>query len=760
MAAIGGEGDRTNIDLKSVAVAIAPEKGRAPVIKTDANKDIPDLNERMIKLGGKSVFEADLAQNENDLMVNFDEMRRVLDAEQKKVDGENDANKKADLQKRFDRLSRRFNVYDKLLNNEGFDAMNTEEKREMVKVVGGLPGFCESAVLATGGRITAEQMQNILSGRGGTALTSNEAKIVGEMITRMVDDPKFHNRLSKNLSALTLDTEDSVKSQELADLRDTVKDEAAKKVTQAGYKTIIDAFESKTEAEKNRINKVGADTARLLNSVEEVYKPSTFTLPEITLKEGELVGVLAQAVAAQTAAAGGGGGSQTEQARVAQVQTELAAIRALKNIFTPTTATADYLDFDKITDTRTKKTGIDGELKAMEKSKGTIAKLEGERSKYADKYKRKMELALSEEMKRYWNEVILIKASTAAEAQAQKKAEGEKEAADHKENQKKLAKEVLDKYLQLSFLKYENGKAVGWDDKAIKQFVKTDMLSRSPEQLTKDLLTRVYSGRMSMPKDYGDDLKRIIKEMGVGEGQPPLTLKGMLNQIDREEWNKMAAEKIPDVLGYGWARGYYFDRMQLKPAQAEFMQRAYGEDFFVNALQNKAKYADEAAQLLGADFMDGGVVSREKIKQMLFGKDWTQGSKKLMKAVAIAGAGYVLGGGLAWGVGSKAALAMGADQVGANIKAIGTVGLGALTGVSKLSNVALHNTIGNYTIAAGGSVITPEVPAVIGPGGAIITPAIPAVLSQAEPSKAGGLIGVLDKLAGKVNAVSGPTPAP
>lgn len=697
MVSIGGEGDKANIDLKSVAVAIAPEKGRAPVIKTDLNKDIPDLSERMIKLGGKSVFEADLAQNEADLMVNFDEMRRVLDAEKKKVDSESPGSKKDEMQKRYDRLSRRLNVYDKLLNNEGFEAMNTEEKREMVKVVGSLPGFCESAVLATGGRVTTEQMQNILSGKGGTALTRDEAIIVGEMVTRMVDDPKFHNRLSKNLSGLKMGDEDAKTVKEIDDLKYKIreKDEVQKKIDDS--KKIKNDYETtnSTKEKREEIKTMYTEVNNLLSGLDSQYKPKNYTDGELTAINARLLAL--KSSSASAAATGAAGPQALELSNRAQrAVDQYDTFVQIENLAKGKSAVIK--DYEKYIGSLSTIEESEKTLRKFSKDEKDIISKEAERGKYSDIYKRQMEVALSEEMKRYWNDVVLNRASTAAEAQAQKKAEGETEAADHKEKQKKLAKEVLDKYLQLSFLKYEKGKAVGWDDKAIKQFVKTDMLSRSPEQLTKDLLTRVYSGRMSMPKDYGDDLKRIIKEMGVGEGQPPLTLKGMLNQIDREEWNKLAAEKIPDVLGYGWARGYYFDRMQLKPAQAEFMQRAYGEEFFVNALQSKGKYADEAQQLLGADFMDGGVVSREKIKNILFGKNWVEGSKKLMKAVAMTGAAYVLGGGLAWGTNS-AGLAIGARQVGANLRGVGEAARTIAMETSKLGNRAIHNVIGNQTIA-------------------------------------------------------------
>jgi len=154
-------------------------------------------------------------------------------------------------------------------------------------------------------------------------------------------------------------------------------------------------------------------------------------------------------------------------------------------------------------------------------------------------------------------------------------------------------------------------------------------------------------------------------------------------------------------LGYAQKQGYYFDRLKFKPGQAEFLQRAYPVEFFEKAALAKTKYTDQAAKLMGgelSEFMDGGALNWKKIKEKLAGKDWAEGMKKLMKYTAYAGAGYVLGGGLAWGLDS-AGLALGAKQVGANLTAAKLIDQNALIGVSKLGNVVLHNTLGNATTA-------------------------------------------------------------
>ena len=197
MAAIGG-GEKVNLTAPDIAAALAPKEGKAPIL----NKDLADVQKRMVKMGGKSVFEADTSQSEDDAMVNFDEMRRVMDDEQRRVAAETDPVRKADMQKRQDRLLRRFSVYDKLLNNEGFGAMTAEEQKEMMGVMADLPGFCESIAIATNNTLTIEQARKIMTGKGGVALTPDQKKVIGEMVTQFANDDKLHSRLAKSLAKL------------------------------------------------------------------------------------------------------------------------------------------------------------------------------------------------------------------------------------------------------------------------------------------------------------------------------------------------------------------------------------------------------------------------------------------------------------------------------------------------------------------------------------------------------------------------------
>ncbi|MBI4973278.1 hypothetical protein HZC27_01575 [Candidatus Roizmanbacteria bacterium] len=688
MVAIGAA-EKTNLEVQHIAAALGPEKGRAPAL----NKDLADLTERMKKAGGKSVFEAEIAENPDDKFVNFDEMRRVLEDENKRVASESDRHKKADMQKRYDRLSRRYSVYDKLLNNEGFGTMNVAEQREMMSVMADLPGFCESIALATNNTLTIEQARQIMMGKGGVALSPDQRKVISEMILQFANDGKLHNRISKGLSELVVDKQDAVLSHEIDTLKDGLKDEALKKAALAKVDTTLAGFDARTEPEKDRILKMAEISTRYLAAIDDANKPAIMTkvgvdtmTSQLKSKKDAAEKKLNAAITAKKADT-----SSLENA-FNNLENQHTAASALQTLFSAPNAEADYNESIKVMDAQTKKTSLAADLKKINDNKADITAKEGERSKYADKYKRKMEVTLSEEMKRYWNEVKLSQAQNAAEGEAQKKAEEKQKLETEKAKREALAKTILDKYLHLSFIKYKGNKAVGMDDKALKDFVKKDMLSKSPAQLAKDFLGRIDSGRYVMPPEYAKEIKKMYSEAGIGVGTPPLTLRKAMEEIGNDKWEAWAAEKVPDVLGYAYDRKYYFDRLKLSRAQGEFLKRAYIDtDFFQKAQEAKDKYMKETESMLGTEFVNGK--NWEAFKKAM-GGDWVGGSKRAMKTLAVAGAigagAYTLGGGFSAGL--LLPTPHNVLATGVNVLSAGNAALGATSRVGEVGINAVSTT--------------------------------------------------------------------
>jgi len=684
MAIVGGEGEKANVTGKDLAAALAPERGRGPIL----NKEIATLKERYIKDAGKSVFEADLAQNPEDLMVNFDEMRRVLDSEGKRVDVEKDPKKKDVLKKRYDRLELRYNVYDKLLNNEGFSAMDGAEQQELINTMSALPGFAEAASVAIGGRLSTDQMMKVLSGKGGVAVTRDEKKALSEIIVSMANDDRFKNRVSKSLSALKLSDDDAKTIKEIDDLKYKIreKDEDQKKLDDA--KKIKDDYEVANPIKEKReeIRTMYTDINNLINGLDAQYKPKNFSDTEFAGIKIRLQNLKTSAATILTLGAVGPGAAELSS-RNQRANDQFDTFEQIESLAKGKSAIIK--DYEKYTGSLSVIDEKEKALREYSKDEKDIVSKEAERGKYADKYKRQMEVALSEEMKRYWNEVSLSNASKAAEAQAAIKGEEEKIAEDLKTERVKIAEDILERFTHLSYMKYENGEAKGMDNAAIKKFVKKDMLSRSPKQLSRDILDRIIQNRGRLPRSYGKEIDGLLKKMGVGEGTPPATARDVLNAIDSTEYQKWAEERIPDMLGYAQKQGYYFDRLKFKPGQAEFLQRAYPAEFFEKAALAKTKYTDQAAKLMGgelSEFMDGGALNWKKIKEKLAGKDWTEGMKKLMKYTAYAGAGYVLGGGLMWQGGQY----IGGQRVLNTLANLGRFGTATAGAVSRAGEWAIN----------------------------------------------------------------------
>lgn len=386
----------------------------------------------------------------------------------------------------------------------------------------------------------------------------------------------------------------------------------------------------------------------------------------------------------------------------------------VKNLLNVPTFLTDMRDYNAYNDyVKVKKDALDAEQVKLDAEKITLAKDKSVRDKKVNALAQRTDRLLNKAVKDYYNSVLLTEADKIAQFEAQQKAEDKKAAKDLAEKRENISEKILDK-LQLTYLKYSGKDVVGWDDAALKKFVKEDMLSHSPADMAKKLLERVVTKRSSMPPEYKKEIDDLLKEMGVTAGPPPVTARDVMNSISREKYESWAEKKVPDILGYAWARGYYFDRLKLKPAQAEFLQRAYKEDFFANAIAAKGQYADEAMTLMAGEFMDGGAITKEKIKEML-GKDWVGGTKKLMKLLAYAGAGFVLGGGLMWpqtaaNGGILKTLELGGKQVAANLVAAGHSIGEVAQATSAIGNAGIQGIAGRMTPVEGAGII-PGIPA-------------------------------------------------
>ncbi|MFH0773806.1 MAG: hypothetical protein V1922_05865 [bacterium] len=669
IAMTGGEGEKANVTGKDLAAAIAPNRGRAPVL----NKEVAVLRERYLKDAGKSVFQAEL-EPESDKVVNFDEMHRVLDSEQKRVDAEKDPKKHDVLKKRYDRLELQCNIYDKLLNNEGLAAMDNVEQQTVINTMANLPGFAESASVAIGGRLSVDQMMKVLNGKGGVVMTRDEKKALSEIIQSMANDDRFKNRLSKSLSTLTLPSEDAALAAEISTLQGGIRDKAKKEDELKTHKAIADGFETKypSPAVRESVRTEYEDYQEAWNGLQKAFRPLDFSPTTIAkIKAGLEAEIAAAAALARPTAHVPPAPESVAYYRALNEQLNL--FNQVSPIISDAAKREQMNEYKQYSAAKGRTDALSTELAGYSDKEKQIIQKESDRGKYVDKYKRKIEIALNEEMKRYWNEVTLDNATKAAEARAAIKGEEDQGVKDLAEKRVKIAGDMLERFTQLSYLRYEGGEAKGWDDKAIKDFVHKDMLSRSPKQLSRDMLDRIIRNRGQLPRAYGKEIDALLKDMGVGAGTPPATAREVLNTIDASEYQKWAEAKIPDMLGYAKARGYYFDLMKFKPGQAEFLLRAYDEKFFANATDAKTKYAEQAARLMGGDlkeFIDGGSLNWKKVKEALVGKNWPEGMKKMMKYLAYAGAGYVLGGGFIWDAGGRY---IGLDKVLHTLSNVGSI---------------------------------------------------------------------------------------
>lgn len=656
---ITGGAEKTSIEGKHLAAVLAPtiRAERVP-------KDVVHLQKLLNDGKGKSVFEVKVAPKEDaDVFVNFTEMRQMIETEDKSSD-------------RYKELSQKLTIYEKILNGKvdqlGMDkdgrAGDPGERLEVLKVLGEIPGFAESIAIATGGSMTFEQATKYLqTGRG--SIPVEHRKAVGEMISRYIGDPDLRIRLERSLGALKLPDEDLETQQELEKQRNEAKGKDILVQKRVDLESIISEYKSLSSDERNAAVNIESAFSSYLQRLPAEYKmaiPDTGLVNGylasieslITDKNSELIDLQGDIDKATSSAekAKSDIGISTLRTQKDNAKRELAALKATElnlkkiNEILVDPVSAKLVKIQKAYNTADAAIEqVNSDISKKEIAERKAKDLESKRNTYADKYKRKLERSLSDEMKRFWNEVKVEEAAQAGAEEAAEKKMLEEKAKTDAEKRAAKAQEMLDHYLHLSFMKYKGGKEVGFDDKAIKNFMHKDMLSQSPAQLARTFMERIDSVSGSMPPKYQEEIEVLFKEMreiGVAKGEPPLSFDKMLDSISQKEYFDLATKKVPDMLGYAWARGYYFDRMKLKKHEGIFLQEAYGKniDFFKAALAGRDEQLALAKKLIDEKIL-AGIITPEQIEGLI-GKDWTAGAGKLMKLLEVGAGAWFLGGGV------------------------------------------------------------------------------------------------------------------
>lgn len=749
---INAGAEKTNIEVKHLAAATGPKNNRESV-----PKDLIYLQDLLTKDKGKSVFEAKVAKDDADIFVNFTEMRQM-------VDGEKDPKKPVDAQsEHWKELNQKLTIYDKLLNGKvdklGLDKDNNPdpaEKQVVLKVLGEIPGFAESIAISTGGKMSIEQARDFLLKGKGT-IPPEARKTVAEMIGAFIGDDELRMRLEKSLANLStlIPEEDITTVHEINDLADKARKaeglalrKKALEDSQEKYKGLNSSDRQLAESLFNRESAIFANLPKeycpashttdgvngAISQVNSEIEANDTTISELQTSrfiKADVTSIIKGTSVTNTNITKDEDAMKLysemikKQGDLRKIVAQLVSLRSVYSDSVQNDLLQTYATYDGAEKDIAK---INPELIAARDAEGKYVEKVARRNKYTDKYKRKLDKTLSEEMKRYWNEVKLEEASQAQAAETSEKKKLEETAKDK-------AQLLLDKYLHLSFMKYKNGKVVGMDDKAIKDFMHKDMLSQSPAQIARTFIERIDDKSGAMPPQYQEEIAKLFKDMGVGTGDPPLTFDKVMEKIGQKNFEEFAARKVPDMLGFAWAKGYYFDRMKLKKHEAMFLHEAYGDpEFFTTAMKDRDNQLNLAKKLLD-DKVLNGVIDPDLIKNLV-GKDWTEGAGRLMKLLAVGAGAYVLGGGLAFGF-DKAGLALGAQHAVDNLKGVGFVAGQGVQAVSRAGNMALHGIVGDWRTGVEGiaPIMDPNNPNVV------LVPG-----TAPDPSKMGGVMGQLSKL--------------
>lgn len=331
-------------------------------------------------------------------------------------------------------------------------------------------------------------------------------------------------------------------------------------------------------------------------------------------------------------------------------------ILSMYNIVDPNTGRTYFTDenlakYEDYLASNQKLQELDEREERLTSKRNELDNYRNKRRKELEKYEDHLLTTLERSVKGYWHSYVLKRAGELAKLEAEK-AKKEQEAAKTKEEKFKA---LMDGFLHLSLFRYDGeGKIIGWDDKFIrgekgKEGFKQALLQRSPAEMLKFITQHIIDSRTSLPPNYREDVDRILKDLGCLDNAGNFisgSLDTLFGSLPKDFVFQQATERIPNLLGYAWARGYWSDRIRFSKAQAEFLRTAYTPEFFAKALQGKDHYQKIVDDLVGKGVLDLKSDIARQIRKHLIGKDWADiGTflKALLIVLGIVGLGAGVG---------------------------------------------------------------------------------------------------------------------
>jgi len=331
-------------------------------------------------------------------------------------------------------------------------------------------------------------------------------------------------------------------------------------------------------------------------------------------------------------------------------------------------------------------------IKYLKESEGaktvSSSNLEILKQKPFQQYFQKIDEALGEAVADFYNETLLKGGKRTLEL-ASSQDKGKKEA---NVNRKDKANNLFKRFFKYALFTYkENGESKSFNDKFMLEMVRV-LKSSTPAEAMRVILRNIEStsiGR-TMPKGYGDEIDKALKDFGVDATN---SFDLLVDEMRDADLDAIAAEAVPQVLGWAFMRPDYWKRMDFTEAQAVGLARIYGGEQgvqFIEKVMEKRKLSKKEAQkvieMLGPDktidadtLMSGPEKIKKKIAKILFGKDVKGGIKRLFFVFATLGLSDLFGV-----TGTLAHLIGGARHAAAAGLGINTVLTGgALAGANK-----------------------------------------------------------------------------
>lgn len=633
------EGPKTGAEVKlaHVAAESAPESAAL-----NPHAELNRLREVRKKFGGQKMFQKDTHAGEHEHpVIDFAEMSRV----------------RATITDPHHQVE-----YDRQVGNIHNLTSESEVPRpdaitDARPGFGKIEAFSDAVAMAINEpTLTANMVRNYLRRVPGalTGAPGTEAKIK-EVLKYHLSRPEYKAKLEEVVAHITLPPDFETTQAQTEQLQELERQETAKIARKTALQAHIDVIETVGLGtyipihEQRRLSQTNEAVDSLVDQVKKTgaigsdINPATLAtargalLAKQAVHQADIDAIVARVPLDKNRSGDEKKAINENKALVDAYNRLISNVDAARGFLNPADPreAVNLINVRKAEAARTEITKVEQELAKIHQEKAPLRGAQHKRERELLAYQHKLEKAIGTAAQGYWNDVLLEKAQTLADAEVKDTEEKAKESQDSAQT----ADTLLTTMLRESYLKrgrwFGRGKkdVTGIDKKWLKN-MSNEVKRRGPADMAKLFIDHIEQAKNKMSREQQAQVEAMLVKV-----KDPAT---HAYKLSREQLEVLGATYMPQILGESWAFG---NNVKFTQAEAEHVRNMYTEDFWDASIGKRTDKQKEADALFGKGVLRFGDEFQNDVKKLLSADNIKKNMPTLLKLAAVIGGGTILAAG-------------------------------------------------------------------------------------------------------------------